>query len=142
MKPFPWRPGMRAIDAQGRPWRLYVGAVGLLCAQGEPEGYVARWAGSPESAGTRPDPDDGATRGALLDAVREAWGFPDLYPRRMSEGRAPHVWSVTPPTGHEPPFREGWGFVVGCAKGQELARRVGIQPSEFAALLAAWEAAP
>lgn len=126
MKPFPWRPGMRAINAQGRPWRLYVGADGLLCAQGEPEGYVARWVGSPESVGARPDPADGATKGALLDAVREAWGDPHISVVPVERYNAnSDRWEMV-----------GWS-VRGCVRD-----RLAQGASEFDALLAAWEAAP
>ena len=73
MKPFPWRPGMRAIDKRGTPWRVYLGAGGL-CGQGELiGGYCGDWDGIAPLLEAKPDESDPATLGALLGAAEEAW---------------------------------------------------------------------
>lgn len=134
MKPFPWRAGMRT-------------KCGMLVIEGGSCGLIGYRPGiGVEDLGREdyePDPNDGATKGALLEVVRGLWGFPDLYPVRVSEGRMPHTWRVGAAQDHdEPPYREGWGFRGRCVKEGELARRVGIQPTEFAALLAAHQESP
>lgn len=102
MKPFPWRRGMTAIDERGELWLV--------------ESDTKNW------AQCRPDPNDGATRGALLDAVREVWKDPDAYAYHDDD-----EWCV--PIAHNGTFNANdWLLFAG--------------PSEFAALLAAWEAAP
>ena len=71
-KPFPWRAGMRSLS----------GLTVLLATASE----VVRWV---DRAGVvydfraqlwaldeQPDPNDGATKGALLEVVRELWGAP------------------------------------------------------------------
>lgn len=71
MKPFPWRVGMAFASR--------VKDDGCLTADRLCEGQTSN-NGFPisdeELQAARPDPTDGATKGALLDAVREAWGCP------------------------------------------------------------------
>lgn len=67
-----------------------------------------------------PDPDDGATKGALLDAVREAWKDPGIHAEPVNVG--PPLW---------------WHVYSGDSE-----RRIGGGASEFAALEAARQAAP
>lgn len=109
MKPFPWRRGMTAIDERGERW-LIVESDGKDWAQ------------------CRPDPDDGATKGALLDAVRKAWAAPAAQ--------------VTPYVRWDPHAQrmviDEWMVCLNDAEDRMFRGH----SSEFAALLAAWEAAP
>lgn len=165
MKPFPWRAGMRAIDRRGNPWRVYADGFSGLRGQGEPAGYTADWLSVAELLGAMPDPNDGATRGAFLDAIREAWRLPTAHV----------VWSADKARVHDPdrPWRSGddndpaliellnqytwmvkgpgqtdaWLADIENRVSSEVYARVlrdilGNGPSEFAALMAAWEAAP
>lgn len=121
-KPFPWRPGTRAIDNRGNAWRLYVGSGDLLCAQGEPGGYCSGWLTFADLMGARPDETDPATLGALLGVLREERGDPTIYVRPVySMQTAEHV---------------GWQV------GDQWQERLACGPTEFAALMAALEATP
>lgn len=127
MKPFPWRAGM--LDLHGH--RIL--AVG-------PDGTPSVWAveryGEPRIIHyhpfmgdlwkhCRPDPDDGPTKGAFLEAVREKFGLPDLCILRDRSGR----WY---------PFDMGADAPI---HGHEFLKGVGGS-SEWSALEAAWKAAP
>lgn len=116
--PFPWRAGMRAIDKNGTPWRIYQGAGGL-CAQGEPAGYCGDWEGIAPLLEAKPDPDDGGTRGAFLEAIREAFKDPGLGISYSEDYRR---WQVSRTT------RKCFAEIVATAK------------TEFKALQAAWDA--
>lgn len=120
MKSFPWRAGMRAIDKNGSPWRLYQGDGGL-CAQGEPAGYCGDWEGIAPLLEARPDPNDAGTRSALLEVVREVRQEPlgfVLPPGALATG-----WVYVPNANTSPLWVEGDGH-----------------PTEFDALLVAREA--
>ena len=69
---YPWRPGMLSLQ-HGVPARL-VGqdAAGRWNAW-DASGTWLRYA---SLDGIKPDLTDGPTKGALLEAVREAWGDP------------------------------------------------------------------
>lgn len=129
MKPFPWRAGMRAIDRRGNPWRVYADGFSGLRGQGEPAGYTADWLSVAELLGAMPDPNDGATRGAFLDAIREAWGEPLIYIQ----------WSYTWKKWY--PYRRGDTLGTGV-EGDDRRFTLGGFDSEWDALMAAWEAAP
>ena len=145
MKPFPWRPRMAATSSLS-PHLLTVIVVRDGMA------FCSLNVGVPGAEHVRSDwfrletlkpvEDDPATLGALLAEVQRVWGFDDLHPRHVHEGRMPNTWNVTPPTGDEPPFREGWGFIGRCVKEQELARRVGVQATKWDAVMAAWWSQP
>lgn len=114
--PFPWRVGMRAIrHSDGVAGRV------VACAFGWIEVHETNYCWSPTEC--RPDPDDGPTRGALLDAVREVWGDPGAYcaPVRTGDG-----WLVWADDDGQPDSKSS----------------VGHGPTEFAALVAAYNAAP
>lgn len=91
-----------------------------------PRGNVhVRYAGKPlpdKSSGCRmlPDLTDPATRGCLLDLVREAWGRASGQPRR---------WSV-----------DGWYWHADY--NEQTVSGTRLYPSEVEALVAALEAAP
>lgn len=113
-RPFPWRAGMRF-----RTSRLpdYVATVERVTNDGRSLATAAGWS-VPVDACT--PVDSGPTRGALLDAVREVWARPDLWIR---SNRAGTVWSPD------------------CIGTPEVL--LGIEaPTELAALLAAYSAAP
>lgn len=53
------------------------------------------WRCSTKWHGWLPDVDDPATRGVLLDKVREVWGDQDMYVCRIAVGGPPRVaWSA------------------------------------------------
>ena len=108
---------MRAGMRGGGYVRLYVGVGGILIGQGEGDsGYYPAWTLTAECADPLPDLTDPATLGALLGAVRVAWGCPTAW-----------VWWSTV---------EGW--IVTRGDGD----RIGQGPTEAEALLAAWVARP
>lgn len=116
---FPWRRGMTAILPDGTralvtstctpPGR----SVEVLAEVGD-EIVVVVWR-------ITPDPNDGATLGALLAEVRRKHGLPDLYVKPL----LPAGWVVTRPfTRPAIAWFDVWA------------------PTEFDALLAAWNARP
>lgn len=115
---------MRAIDKNGKPWRLYQGAGGL-CAQGEPAGYCGDWEGIAPLLEARPDPGDPATLGALLGAVEAAW-------------HAVGVVQVVAPVAA--PLGEPWRVRVMDQCGEIV--HLWQAPTRFEALMTAHEAAP
>jgi hypothetical protein len=87
-----------------------------------------------------PDARDPATKGVLLDLVRKRWQVDDLAPQRTAEpteegrqrlARGPQ-WGV--------PTVSGWNIRPRTLGEQHIARRIGMQPSEEAWLVAAMEA--
>ncbi len=120
VRAFPWRAGMRAIDKDGRFWRLFHGPDATLFVQSEPPSYCGEWERIRGALGAAPDPNDGATKGAFLEAVREAWG----------EAFGTGVINVRP--------YDATQWACYCCN----MAMTEPQPTEFAALLAAWEAAP
>lgn len=72
IKDFPWRRGMSSNGA------VLTDADIVAVKQGDTYGMT-------------PDRNDGATRGAFLDAVREAWGRPDICTR---SNRAGTSWTI------------------------------------------------
>lgn len=138
MKPFPWRPGMRATTAQRLVCVLAVRDGMALCAwdAGVPGAEQARSAWVALDALT-PDRADPTTLGALLGVVREVYGVAGC-PRAAEIYIQPQTndvgWVV---------FRRGrpsdtCGGLGGPPKWKPLA----IGSTEFDALLAAYEAAP
>ena len=115
---YPWRPGTLSLQ-HGVPARL-VGqdAAGRWNAW-DASGTWLRYA---SLDGIEPDLTDGATKGALLEAVREAYGDPTAYV--MPDGDTWVVWA--------------------CIPGDDARSKDGVAegPTEGAALLAAWEARP
>lgn len=115
MKPFPWRAGMLTMSG------LRIDAVD---ERGRPYRLEGRGDERREVYGAhpaQPDLTDAATLGALLGVVREALGRPDLFTRPL--------WSI-----HTAEV-VAWGA---CLEGEEGWRG----PTEGAAIMAAWEAAP
>lgn len=117
MKPFPWRAGMRSLPMADDCARIVIGI--------DP-GYVygvraGDLRARPDCAALRydaqPDPTDGTTLGALLQAVRAAYSDPRAYCM----------------------FSRSIGAWVFCSFGRDP---IESYVSEFSALLAAWEAAP
>lgn len=117
MKPFPWRPGMlttcgrRVIEVNGDTPSMWV----------DRHGYLQTSEGVSWQASRQPDRTDPATLGALLGAVREAHGSPDLHLRPIISMFSGLVGSWGVCLYHEPTW-------------------TGL--TEFDALMAAWEAAP
>lgn len=70
MKPFPWRSGMRTMCGL----RVIEADLRTLMGWRVGDGVVCGLRGA-----YQPDPTDGATKGALLDAVREVWGEPGIH---------------------------------------------------------------
>lgn len=130
MKPFPWRPGMLdlnghrilAVGPDGRP------LVWAVERYGEPRIIHYQPFMGDLWERCQPDPNDGATKGALLDAVREAWGAPAAQ--------------VTPYVRWDPHAQrtviDEWMVCLNDAEDRMFRGH----SYEFAALLAAWEAAP
>ena len=128
---FPWRAGM-LWTANGHGCPLCHGAGGFRWyeADGSENGERCSCCGRVPDAsgwqpfGAEPDPNDPATIGALLGAVREAYHDPSMYiaPTTMlrPDGTAPM-----------------WFAYTGNGRGP-----VGSGPTEFTALLAAWNARP
>lgn len=123
---FPWRPGMLAYPrGRGTPFRI----VALRPATDRKPATVflvrpTLTVGTWELVEDLYDADliDAPTKGALLEAVREAYGDPTAY--AMPEGDEWVVWAHIP--GDDTPGKDG----------------VGDGPTEGAALLAAWKARP
>ncbi len=126
MKGFPWRVGMLSTDGHRI---LAVGADGL------PSVWAVERYGAPRIihyapfmgdvwTRARPVEDDGATKGALLEVVREAWKDPGVVCSPALTGQI------------QIEFWEVWPFA------RHLPDLIATGPTEFAALLAAWEAAP
>ena len=107
MKPFPWRPGMRGrFEDWDAPIRVLACDDTQAWVIHENDAMPIAFVCDLDSLHT-PDPNDGATLGALLAEVQRVWGFDDLYPRHVHKGRMPNVWYAAPRTGDEPPFKEG-----------------------------------
>lgn len=137
-QPFPWRRGMRATRTLSDSYTEEFTVISVVdCADG-----VVRLAWATDTDLEADDGDDdtwgytradactpvdcGATRGELLEAVREVWGDPHL----LAYFEERHGWEV-----------EVYGP---CAPETGLARVAHrfSGPTEFAALLAAYNAAP
>ena len=121
---YPWRPAMLwRVDggecpvcrgAGGFRWHEADGSENgetCPCSGRVPDWMSGRWV----PRGAVPDLTDGPTKGALLEAVREAYGDPRMY-----------VW----------PWADRWAV----SDGFDAARATAS--TEGAALLAAWEARP
>ena len=127
-----WRAGMRGVlPASGHGGRVYLGSHGVLCWQGEESGYVAGWPEWAAIAGGWPDLRDPATRGAVLEVLRERLGPVFLAPD-PDEVDADGDGA----TRYLPTVRQ-WR-VVSWVTWETLA----AGPTEAAALVAALEAAP
>jgi len=120
----------RAITCRGWRWmpgmRVFAESLGCDDNTTIPDGYTGNAA---ELAQLRPDFRDPATRGWLLELVREAWNAPNGYvtckrSRCASQDYAPGVWDWT------------WSFWC------DEETFVASGDSEPAALVAAFEAAP
>lgn len=128
---FPWRGGM-LWHVDGGECPLCCGAAGFRWHEADGSengetcpcsGRAPDWTPKPwEPRGAVPDPTDGATRGALLDAVRKAWGDPFAYVTRGGGSEEIGVWHVHIDAGSHRVSRRG--------------------STEFDALLAAWAARP
>ena len=130
MKPFPWRPRMAATSAQS-PYILTVIVVrdGMAlcsfdCGVPGAEHVRSDWFRLDD---LKPDEDDPATLGALLGVVREVWNAPGAQV-------TPYVrW-----TAFGKPEIEEWMVCLNDADDRIFLRH----PTEFAALLAAYQEAP
>lgn len=137
MKPFPWRQGMTAT-LDGRRWTVHLdvtrfGGETLGTLRVPPASHEAlilvrrgesRWFTAQDQAAAQPDLTDAATVGALLGAVREAWRDAAAHcvpTTAINPDDTPKQWLIFNSVGRVP---------------------TGVGPTEGAALLAAWEAAP
>jgi hypothetical protein len=117
IKPFPWRPGMLtttglridAVDEQGRPYRLERDR-----AEYAERGAMIEVYARPDS---HPDTQDGATLGAFRQVIRDLRGDPSWSPTPLEHDPGVVEWVI------DPPSRE----------------RQTLYPSEFAAMMAAYE---
>ena len=132
MKPFPWRPGMRAraILADGSIEPVIGVVVGLM-ADALPIVYWPDLNATRAHAGDLhhldPVRDDAATIGALLGVVREVWNAPGAQV-------TPYVrW-----TAFGKPEIEEWMVCLNDADDRIFRRH----HTEFEALLAAYQEAP
>ena len=130
MKDFPWRAGMRdtmdriVLSVHGyTPTAWYSPVTGCVALRGLRH--------SPWEADAQPDPNDGATKGALLDVVRESWSAP--------------LAQVTPWLRWDPVRRvnvvDGWRVCLNDATDRRCPPNERAE-SEFAALLAAYQESP
>lgn len=136
MKPFPWRPGMRAraILADGSIEPVIGVVVGMM-ADTLPIVYWPDLNATRAHAGDLhhldPVRDDGATKGALLDVVREIWNAP--------------LAQVSPWIRWDPVRRvnvvDGWRVCLNDATDRRCPPNERAE-NEFAALLAAYQEAP
>ncbi len=137
MKPFPWRAGMRRLcdrEDFDRVLEVVTTSDGnlWLCVETDEQGALENGDASPSrcrgwirAAAGEPDANDGATKGAFLDAIREAWDAPCLHVRPEIGQSGAVIWRAW----NGAPLVD----VAGCDI---------TGPTEFSALLAAWEAAP
>lgn len=128
MRPFPWRVGMLSINGHRV---LAVGADGL------PSVWAVERYGAPRIihyqpfmgdvwTRAKPDPKDGATKGAFLEAVREVYNDPHIGVSYETWIDGQNYWRV------------GLDYEHPCRRAE-----LGTDPdSEFAALEAAWKEAP
>ena len=143
MKDFPWRAGMKrlcpsfrfdrvlevVVTSDGVTWLCMATDVkGMIERDDPPEGSPWGWVKGSE---TDPDPNDGATKGALLDVVRELWNAP--------------LAQVTPWLRWDPVRRvnvvDGWRVCLNDATDRRCPPNERAE-SEFAALLAAYQESP
>lgn len=89
-----------------------------------------------------PDFRDAATKGVLLELVRERLHIDDLYPRRTQRSEtmrnAPRGTALL---GNPPDTEYGWGFFCRCVRERYLLGKI-FENSEAEALVAALESAP
>ena len=121
MKPFPWRPGMRTTRRDQPDIVVFVDTdVGIQRI------WTYKYGWRPASD-VEPDRNDAATLGALLGVVREVWNAPGAQV-------TPYVrW-----TAFGKPEIEEWMVCLNDADDRIFLRH----PTEFAALLAAYQEAP
>lgn len=145
MKNFPWRAGMRALFDD------FEAPVRILACDEEQAWVIHENADMPLACLTdldslhSPDETDGATVGALLAAVREAWKCDD-YRRLTIDLAGDGFWVVLRNGWHRPPSRARAGWILDPVlhpRYMNVPRPLADKyPSEWAALMAAWEAAP
>lgn len=124
---FPFRPGMRVRCSPAREWIVTSIEGTIACLTEADAVWPETWGyggvdGADLSDGWEPDLTDGPTKGALLEAVREAYGDPYmLCAPSIGFDLFPTTWAVIDLNG---------------------LRVTQTHPTEGAALLAAWKARP
>lgn len=116
---FPWRAGARYRLSPTHPWCRYEGDD----ASDDDGNPATETLPTQRSPLVEIDPTDGATVGALAQAVREAWADPTIYVE---------IGFVGPDAPASAWLRSGTGRDEPYAK----------ESTEFAAWLAAWNARP